>query len=413
MKAKNLSHAITALLIFGLCGFSALSANEKSNVFNKFSFGINAGALTAYTDVNPNSFMRSVSDGMTFGGGLQLNYHLSPALTLHGRFMYGQLEGTRESESLEFMADIYEATLNARISLNTLFTPLSRSNRWMNLYASIGAGLLMHESELLDKQTGDVIRWPYQGREGVNQGDTHNAFVIPFGLGINFKVSERLDIGIESTFRYAFTDELDARVVTGSKQDMYNYTGIGLTFRLGKNTRSNDWAPGYVAMYPGDLERFDALAAQMAATGESISAMQESHETDMDAVRHDVQALSDKQIEFNRRNAQMYGAIEDIAQRLLMVETAAKEVKAAEEMPAWFYTVQVMAIREEISTDEARKHLKLDFDIDYLFTDGWYKYYSGRYKDLEDAKLHMMRIWGQGVRDAFIVKYKDGTLTPR
>ncbi len=413
MKAKNISHAIIALLLFGLCGFSALSANEKPNGYNKFSFGINAGAMIAYTDVNPNSFMRSASDGMTFGGGLQLNYHLSPALTLHGRFMYAQLEGARESASLEFRADIYEATLNARISLNTLFTPLSRSNRWMNIYATMGAGLVMHESELLDKETGNVVRWPYQGREGVKQGDRHNAFVIPLGLGINFKVSERLDIGIESTFGYAFTDELDARVVAGSKQDMYNFTGIGLTFRLGKNTRSNDWAPAYVTMYPGDLERFNALAEQMAASEESIATLKDSHETDIETVKGDIQSLSDKQIELNRRNAQVYGTVEDIALRLLMVEAAAKEAVETEEKPAWFYTVQVMAIQEEISTDEASKHLNLTFDIDYLFTDGWYKYFSGRYKDLEDAKLHMMRIWGQGVKDAFIVKYKDGTLTPR
>ncbi len=343
-----------------------------------------------------------------------LNYHLSPALSLQGRFLYGQLEGLQEKRNLEFRADIYEAVINARISLNTLFNPLSRSNQWMNFYATIGAGVLLHETELLDTQTGAVIRWPYQGREGVSQRDTHSAFVVPFGLGLNFKVSERLDIGIESTLGYAFTDELDARVVDGSRKDMYNYTSVGLTFRLGRNTHSKDWMPAYVAMYPGDQHQFNELNDQVASAKTAINATDESLGSEMQTVAEEVKALSDQQAELNRRNAQISGSLEDLGERLLMLETTFNEETAEKtELLESFYSVQLMAHKQDISIEEARAFLKIDFEIEKLHTDGWYKFYSGRYQNLEEAKLHMTKVWEQGVKDAFIVEYKNGILTPR
>ncbi len=141
MKNKNLIFVLLVLFGFFFNGVSQLFANETNSGYNKFSFSIHGGSLISYTDVKPNSFFNSASESLTFGGGLGLNYHLSPALSLQGRFLYGQLEGLQERRNLEFRADIYEAVINARISLNTLFNPLSRSNQWMNFYATIGAGV--------------------------------------------------------------------------------------------------------------------------------------------------------------------------------------------------------------------------------------------------------------------------------
>jgi hypothetical protein len=411
LKTKNLIFAFLSLIAIGFAGASELSADENNTAYNKFSFTLHGGALISYTDVNPRSFFNSASDGLTIGGGAGLNYHISPALSLQGRFLYGQLEGMQEKSNLQFQADIYEASINARISLNTLFNPLSSSNQWLNFYTTLGAGMLMHETELIDTQTGNVIRWPYQERDDVSLGDIHSAFVIPFGLGLNFNVSERIDIGIESTMGYVFTDELDARVVTGSRKDMYNYTSIGLTFRLGKNTRSQDWAPANVIMYPGDREKLIALNDQVTSAETNIDATA----SEVDQVKSDVERLSAGQTEINKQNAQIYGALEDLAERLLSYEAIIEQEteKPTEQQPDSFFTVQLMAHKEDISIEEVRTNLKTDLVIEKIFVDGWYKFYSGRYNNLEDAKLHMMRIWGQGIKDAFIVEYENGTLTPR
>ncbi|MFO7873027.1 MAG: hypothetical protein R6U62_00915, partial [Bacteroidales bacterium] len=78
-----------------------------------------------------------------------------------------------------------------------------------------------------------------------------------------------------------------------------------------------------------------------------------------------------------------------------------------------FFSVQVMAHREDISIEEARKALGVNIDLEKHHVDGWYKYISGRFETLEAAKLHMQRIWGQGIKDAFIVKYDEGLIYPR
>ena len=414
MEPKKLFTVFLAFVLYWPGFFQTLSADENNNVYNKFSFALHGGPLISYTDVKSSSLMRSASESLSFGGGIQLNYHLSPVLTMHSRFLYGHLEGLQEKRNHEFSANIYEATLHARISLNSLFNPLSRSNEWMSFYTTLGAGVLMHESELIDTQTGDVIRWPYMEREGVSQGDTHSAFVIPFGLGLNFKVSERFDIGIESTMGYAFTDELDARIVKGSRKDMYNYTSIGLTFRLGSNTRSMDWAPTSAVIDAQKQQHIEYLSDQLASLRKDIESMNESLSPELESVKSEIDAISVEQSELSRRNTQISGALENLEDRLTSYEVIAeRKTDTPASLAEGFYSVQLMAHKADISIEEARTHLKIDFEIEKIFTDGWYKFFSGRYDNLEDARLHMMQIWGQGVKDAFIVQYKNGTLIPR
>ncbi len=414
MKTKNQFFVFLVFFAFCFNGTSTLLANENNNDFTKFSFALHGGPLISYTDVKSSSLMRSATEILSYGGGIQFNYHISPVVTLHGRFLYGQLEGLQKKRNHEFKANIYEATFHTRLSLNSLLNPLSSSNEWMNFYTTLGAGVLMHESELIDMQTGDVIRWPYMEREGVSQGDTHSAFVIPFGLGLNFKVSERFDIGIESTMGYAFTDELDARIVKGSRKDMYNYTSIGLTLRLGRNNRSMDWAPTSAIIDAQKQQDIEYLSDQLASLRKEIESMNESISPELESVKSEIDAISVEQSELSRRNTQISGALENLEDRLTSYEVIA-ETKADKpaDLLEVFYTVQLMARKDDINIEEARTQLKIDFEIEKIFTDGWYKFFSGRYDNLEDARLHMMQIWGQGVKDAFIVQYKNGTLIPR
>lgn len=410
LKTKRL---ITAILIVALTltvGLSRVSASDES--FGKFSISLHGAAFISYTDVRESSFLNSASDALTFGGGLRLNHHLSPAVTLQYRFMYAGLEGIDESSDIKFESDIIEASFNVRVSLNTLLTPQSQSNRWMNLYAFAGSGFLMHRSTLFHKETGDVIRYAYQGKEGVSRDDMHSAFVIPAGLGINFRVSDRMDIGLETSFNFAMTDELDALVVSGSRKDMYNYTGVGLTFRLGRNTNSIDWAPPHTVMYPGDVGRLDNLDQQIALTETEIESIKETTSQDITEVRSELSGVSGSQDESNRRISQLHGNVEGLTEQLVHMEAQLKQLME-EQKAERFFSVQVMAQTDEISTEDAKTLLKIPFELEMVYHDGWYKYYSGRFNDLEDAKLHMQRIWGQGVKDAFIVVYEDGKLTPR
>lgn len=364
--------------------------------------------ITPFTDIKEQSVL-PVSDEMSYGGSLFLNFHQSPILTFQWSFLYGSMKGLDPDNNLKFNADLMQADMTARLSINGLLAPASRSNDWMNFYGYAGIGLLLHNSKLQNLQTGDVIRYPY---ERTADDEPFSAFIMPFGLGVNFKLSDRIDLGIQSGFVYAFADELDAYVVPDSRKDMYNYTSVGFTFRFGRNTNSKDWAPIQSTLYPGDVPRMDDMTDRIDGLEAQLQEKEQRHSEEINNVKEHVGDIASGQQDLNRVNAQMHGALEDLAGRLLEQEALLREV-IEQKKEERFFSVQVMAQREEISTEEARKLLGIGFDIEVLYVDGWYKYYSGRYDDLEDARLHLQRIWGQGVRDAFIVIYQDGTLTPR
>ncbi len=384
------------------------SEHDNTNGYNKFSLGLSGGLVTSFTDIKDQSVL-PVADEMSYGGSLFLNYHQSPVLTFRGNFMYGSMKGVDPDRNIKFNADLMQADVTVNLSINGFLAPASRSNNWMNFYGYAGVGVLFHDSRQQNLQTGDVIRYPYAKTEA---DAPFNAFIVPFGLGVNFKMSERIALGIQSGFVYAFSDELDAYVVPDSRKDMYNYTSVGLTLSLGRKERSKDWAPIQSTVYPGDIHRMDAMAASISEIDEKVEAAEVAHASGMEQIHGEIEGLASKQQELSRTNIELEGTLDDFRQRLVQQEERMEEVieKARVER---YLSVQVLASSEELSVEEAKSQLGIDFDLDVIYVDGWYKFFSGKHQDLEDAKLHMQRIWGQGVRDAFIVVYENGNLTPR
>ncbi len=191
---------------------------------------------------------------------------------------------------------------------------------------------------------------------------------------------------------------------------MYNYTRVGITFRLGPNTNSMDWAPPSQVMYPGDVARMDELERRLDTLALDVDDLQEAHDKDMEDIMVRLDNMSDRKAEIMQRTVQLFAAIDDVSHEFYRLQG---EVESLKEGPDQFYSVQVMALKEEMAVDKARKHLGITHEVEVYHINGWYKYISGQYGNLEDAILHMQRIWGQGVRDAFVVKYKDGILYPR
>ncbi len=55
--------------------------------FNRFSWGLHGGLYSGFTDVKRYDFVPAKKE-LTLGGGLALNYHVSPALTFQSVFSY-------------------------------------------------------------------------------------------------------------------------------------------------------------------------------------------------------------------------------------------------------------------------------------------------------------------------------------
>ncbi len=402
--------SILAILSLSMAMFSNVlmaEENNQTNDFNKFSFGFHGGALTGFTDIKENNFFPD-SDEITYGGGIFFNYHWSPVLTLQTNFLYGELKGIDTNRDWEFETELFEATINARLSLNSLLRPHGTTNEKVNFYASLGAGALAYRSQWFEG--GNLENFYGYEADGFTSDDPEIELSIPIGLGINFKISERFDLGIESGFRFTSSNRLDGRPIIGSRRDMFNYTRVGITFRLGPNTNSMDWAPPSQVMYPGDVARMDEMDRRLDTLSEDVVDLRQARDQDMQDVMVRLDSMSEETAEVMQRTMQLFGAIEDVSQEFYRLQEDMEKLKEA---PDHFYAVQVMALMEEMPVEEARKYLGITQEVRVYRINGWYKYISGQYNNLEDAILHMQRIWGQGVRDAFVVEYRDGILSPR
>ena len=74
-------------------------------------------------------------------------------------------------------------------------------------------------------------------------GNTLAAFTIPMGLGIKFKLRERLNLGVEFTMTKAFSDKFDGPDLADLNQiktafykstDWYSRFTVGISYEFGK-----------------------------------------------------------------------------------------------------------------------------------------------------------------------------------
>ena len=68
---------------------------------------------------------------------------------------------------------------------------------------------------------------------------------IPMGIGVKYKLGERLNIGLEFTMRKAFSDKLDGLkdlngITSGfaKNTDWYSFTMISITYEFSKRCRT-------------------------------------------------------------------------------------------------------------------------------------------------------------------------------
>jgi hypothetical protein len=113
--------------------------------------------------------------------------------------------GGRVERNLSFQSSNFELSA---VGMINLFTHGDRFYRrpGINIYGFAGIGLLYFNPKATD-QLGNSVSLQRLKTEGVSYSLV--APVIPFGLGIRFKVTPMFNLSIEAGFRKTFTDYLD------------------------------------------------------------------------------------------------------------------------------------------------------------------------------------------------------------
>ncbi|MDD3875095.1 MAG: OmpA family protein [Bacteroidales bacterium] len=234
--------------------------SQESEIFDKFSLGLNFGSLLNYGDIKQFDWY-PLKDELKWGGGAVLNYQISPIVSLQLQGLLGNVSGVKrtfrsqngsfygEPANLKFDAQIYEGSLNTTVSLSRWFAPKLKCNKWLNVYAMAGLGLVNFRTQLRNYKTDAFIKsfgWSSQGTVKEKM-TTETVFTV--GLGTRIRVSKKIDINLEASLRNLNSDKFDAYVRPNNANDKYGYTSIGIVYRFGKRERHMEWA------LPSDLEQ--------------------------------------------------------------------------------------------------------------------------------------------------------------
>ncbi|MGK6352611.1 OmpA family protein [Parapedobacter sp. DT-150] len=138
----------------------------------------------------------------------------------------------------------YAASLNGVFQLATI--DFLRRENSVNFYASVGYGLMAFNPVGYTDAEGSAGEWDNKGqwgeefnadRELTADRDFKREAYIPVGVGMKFKLSDRVALNLGYTMNFVDDKALFGPVVDRAANDKFSYTYAGLEFSLGSSSK--------------------------------------------------------------------------------------------------------------------------------------------------------------------------------
>jgi hypothetical protein len=184
---------------------------ENSGYFHEGEVGVSLGMGHYFGDLNTNAGLQNPLPAF----GVFVRKSFGHYISLRASGKYGQLgysdiyheEGTYQwYRNLNFSTDIYEFTVQGDFNFfryipNDVmygFTP----------YVTLGVGLCSFNPKARDQ---DGVLWNLVDLKTEGQATPYStqAIVVPFGVGIKYSISKKMNLNIEYAHRFTTTDYLD------------------------------------------------------------------------------------------------------------------------------------------------------------------------------------------------------------
>lgn len=213
--------------------------------FNTWAVNIGYGSLFMYADITNHSFFPD--HRVRFGPAIFVSKQLAPSLALDLQYLTGEMYG--ESGDHYFEGNLNEVSLTGVFFINQLgASPGPVRDRW-NFYLKTGLGLNFFRSRLrfladdafvmesdLGEPSDRYVVYGYDPYEPETKTSHEMDIVIPFGGGVLYRINRHFDVGVESIMHFSSADKLD-NVLTGASNDRYLYTGVNLSYKIGKKDK--------------------------------------------------------------------------------------------------------------------------------------------------------------------------------
>lgn len=319
--------------------------NLKGSIAGTWEAGIMAGPDFYYGDLNPSKFLPRNSVSVAGGGYIMRQF--TNVVGLKGQLLAGGLHGALQvvepngTLNRSFSGFFIDFSANAVINLSNMFSPY-HSGRKLFVYITAGLGVnawstktqILFNDKNIDTATYSVMQ---------------AALVLPFGLGLKYAITNKINLGIEYTVRPVLSDEVD-HYVRSFKIDYINLLAVTASFRFGtprKNLAVQEYAFSNQLRYqPAPQKPIQALPVQQIATQSEI----------------------------------------------------------------YDYVVQICAFsKHDYSVPWVKKHYRIDMAVIKESDNGLNRYIIGKYfKDINEAKELCSRLRKQGINDAWVIAYKNG-----
>ena len=253
-KMYHILQKAALLLLIGVLPMIALGQKDSGKA-SKASFspywyiGAQGGLSQFHGDIVKYKWVPD-KDNWNFGFGGLFGRQFTPFLGLRGNLAYGTYSGQEDRSSYSYLAYYNQMVEGSYIDYSLQLTfDLDRlilgynPDRKLGLYALAGIGNTQYRVKKYDIPTGAELGSRGHDTDlghGDGKGFNNRDLVgmIPAGFGINYSVSEKVDLTLESVFRFTDTEGMDIHAGGAAeiKKDFYSLNTVGLVYKFGQGS---------------------------------------------------------------------------------------------------------------------------------------------------------------------------------
>lgn len=399
-NAVNAYKGLIALILISVFSVTvkSQSMSPNSSFLPHWYVGLNGGTSLFFGDVKQYQWWPVTNYENEWRGafGLNAGRQFSPVFGVRGQAVYGKLAGTRRVWNKHFTNDYWEFNLNTTINLNNIFSRY-RSDRFVNTYLIFGLGLLNYNTYVYQLGTNKQIQ-TVGGGAGKSFGGRTLEGVFHGGIGVDFRITDRLNVNFETANRIMNSDMLDGHI-SGFKYDVFNYTAVGLSYKFAfaksKSRSPNQQQTTYKE--PDSRNRNGEVETVDYDYGKPVQPPE---------VSQDVLIISPDIV--NRPNKTVKDTVVEI------ITEPEPDIVIVEETPSikdFEYRVQIRAkYGNSISLQLLSNQYNLPVgDIKENRHNGYYIYTVGSFATYDEARDYRNRLRTyNGIGDAFVVAFRNG-----
>ena len=199
---------------------------DRSSFDNHLYLQASGGVSQFYGDLNPDLLFNKK---VNFYYGFGLGFQFTPVIGARGVFQNGWLNSEHKDIDRRFSSSLWDAQLHLTVSLTDLIFGY-KPDRFLGFYGFTGGGFATYSSMLYKASDKAVIDRFGPEAEAPYSTEAKQEFVIPMGLGLNFRLAEKWDMNLEYNFRYTMVDDID--VIESEKKDHYATAMLGVTYKF-------------------------------------------------------------------------------------------------------------------------------------------------------------------------------------